>query len=128
MCDEWSNPKAVAVCEDRGEMVDRILSLGEDDKVYRETELISSGEEEDSGGSGLGLDHTVENLPFVVIVDFDMLGASSVVRIRKPSFTNKHQAQKCQSLRQCRMDRFTADLWKQYVHAFITAFMCLEAR
>ncbi|KAJ1177565.1 hypothetical protein NDU88_002818 [Pleurodeles waltl] len=35
MCAEWSKPKGVAVCEDRGEMVDRILSLGEDDKVYR---------------------------------------------------------------------------------------------
>ncbi|KAJ1152910.1 hypothetical protein NDU88_005684 [Pleurodeles waltl] len=35
MCAEWSNLKGVAVCEDTGEMVDRILSLGEDDKVYR---------------------------------------------------------------------------------------------
>ncbi|KAJ1213351.1 hypothetical protein NDU88_000989 [Pleurodeles waltl] len=37
---EWSKSNGVAVCEERGEVVDRILSLGEDDKGYRGKEQI----------------------------------------------------------------------------------------
>ncbi|KAJ1190784.1 hypothetical protein NDU88_000103 [Pleurodeles waltl] len=39
MCVEWPKSKGVAVCEERGEVVDRILSLGEDDNGYHREEI-----------------------------------------------------------------------------------------